>query len=286
MHGHDAGSQNFERSGSMRGGSFSRGRGSFERSHGGMGHQSFNHGQGSQGGNQSFNLGQGSQGGYGGGRFANSRQTTEMGGGYQERAMHSMGGQGQQGFQERSMHPIGGQAQQGFQERAIHSMGGQAQQGFQAGQVGIPDSNEEWRKKQEEAIARNSLIKPQETPAKPIVVREVVNIDSDVPIQHGGATIVEPRQEKIPTEIPSIIRHPREEVTPPPSQPRSTVPTQTIPTPIVLAQSVPVLSGAVGGLISSVADASSKSDMEQISEVVGLMAEAFRKLDIFIKSKK
>jgi len=53
----------------------------------------------------------------------------------------------------------------------------------------------------------------------------------------------------------------------------------------VQAQSVPN-GAAVGGLISSVTGAASKNDMEQISEIVGLMAAAFHKLDLFIKSKK
>jgi hypothetical protein len=72
----------------------------------------------------------------------------------------------------------------------------------------------------------------------------------------------------------------------------------------VQVQNVPS-DAAVGGLISSVTGASSKGgclsvmfrvkslycsiisdDMEKISEIVGLMAEAFHKLDIFIKSKK
>jgi len=156
----------------------------------------------------------------------------------------------------------------GVQDRAVHPMGQQVLSGG-------PDSNEDWRKKQEEAVARNANIIVQETPAKKLPVAKEVVVIGDHEVQHvGGLAIPEhTRVEIIPVE--PIIRHQREQVTPPSSLSRP------------IAQSVPVPSGAaVSGLISTVTGASSKGDMEQISEIVGLLAEAFHKLDIFVKSKK
>jgi len=149
---------------------------------------------------------------------------------------------------------------------AVHSMGGQG--------LAAADANEEWRRKQEEVLARNMNVVPPETPAKkpPVLVKEV---EPQSQISRGGPVMgVHPVQERFET---LVKQQPQKEVTPTPQPARQ-------PSVSVQTQSVPNVGGSAGG-VASFSNASS-DDLEQIAEIVGMMAEAFNKLHLFLKTKK